>query len=876
MNKSILHSTRGSALLVSLILITAISIVITHVFKTTIGEARLTAMAVGRMDADNVAEVLLDYGLSDIAARFSSDSSFDLDEFSPSQSPLVVQKELVDLFAGTNVDTSSLFLSASKLSEPLRYYVNPSEPINTFDPHKGLNLYLRNLDIYSRATVIDPIFGNVTSYAQLRIQIRDAPLFGYAVFYNMDLEYHPGPYMEMNGPVHSNGTIWLLEVGGLKFHDSVTAHKDIRVGMKSPDQQFQWKSNHAADTLYFKDAEDKWKSLYRGSGSKKNTDSYYTSISDDSVFKAIGYENWREYASNEFGGNLRSGAHGVAESTPSGILPYVADEDGATEKENHGYALIEPSMGIANPMHKGDGEHEKFARKAGLIVRVHRDLNRDGVDDDRSTPIPAHAVHLRSRPKINDGWSTAARPHYDYYDGLAQNGLSGPMSSEAVGPQLAAENNDGSGDGASSGSGSGSSAGSGAAASSGPDHPSLFDTDYHISLATLQRVDPTNPMSPLVKNSLTTQATLPDGTTKTTIIDGVIEIALPLAADFDKDQTDADHNSAGDELRARFDEIFAAHPLDYDSSAKVLHRGMVDQRIKRADKSTNGRAYLSLVEINMAALADFLENGDSTFVHKYTPKDFFNGVLYVEFPPDTTAVPRSKDKITHAVQKLALVLTEGGGPDKTKGRVPNPSYNKVSPREEGFTLATNAPLYTRGHFNADGNFSTPSSGSVFASDSAGSPDAVVALAADAITVLSESWKFERSINTKPKASNTEVCTALLTGILPTYEGGRKVTSGGNHNFIRFLEDWGGKTLRYRGSMVCAFESEIQNDGISTGYYSPPKRIWGYFDRFAQGVFPPGTPTYTGYRKSSLRFISESEFDAEIKSLPWSVTVPALP
>lgn len=47
---------------------------------------------------------------------------------------------------------------------------------------------------------------------------RLVPMFQFAAFYNKDLEIHPGPRMELNGPIHVNGDLYLsagnLEIGG--------------------------------------------------------------------------------------------------------------------------------------------------------------------------------------------------------------------------------------------------------------------------------------------------------------------------------------------------------------------------------------------------------------------------------------------------------------------------------------------------------------------------------------------------------------------------------------------------------------------------------------------------------------------------------------
>jgi hypothetical protein len=82
-------------------------------------------------------------------------------------------------------------------------------------------------------------------------------------------------------------------------------------------------------------------------------------------------------------------------------------------------------------------------------------------------------------------------------------------------------------------------------------------------------------------------------------------------------------------------------------------------------------------------------------------------------------------------------------------------------------------------------------------------------------------------------------TAGCSGIYPANYG------GGLENFPRFLENWGGETLLYRGSLVSLFESEQANKrtwAAGPTYYSPPARDWRFDLRFQDpSNLPPGTP-----------------------------------
>ena len=80
-----------------------------------------------------------------------------------------------------------------------------------------------------------------------------------------------------------------------------------------------------------------------------------------------------------------------------------------------------------------------------------------------------------------------------------------------------------------------------------------------------------------------------------------------------------------------------------------------------------------------------------------------------------------------------------------------------------------------------------------------------AVIADAVNILSNAWQDSHSswdVSSRD-AANTTVNTAILAGIVPS---ANNIYSGGAENFPRFLEDWGGKTLTYYGSMVELYKS----------------------------------------------------------------------
>jgi hypothetical protein len=53
------------------------------------------------------------------------------------------------------------------------------------------------------------------------------PIFQFGIFYDDDLEFHPGPRFDFGGRVHSNSHIFMKSASGLYFNSKVSAHKQI-------------------------------------------------------------------------------------------------------------------------------------------------------------------------------------------------------------------------------------------------------------------------------------------------------------------------------------------------------------------------------------------------------------------------------------------------------------------------------------------------------------------------------------------------------------------------------------------------------------------------------------------------------------------------
>jgi hypothetical protein len=154
--------------------------------------------------------------------------------------------------------------------------------------------------------------------------------------------------------------------------------------------------------------------------------------------------------------------------------------------------------------------------------------------------------------------------------------------------------------------------------------------------------------------------------------------------------------------------------------------------------------------------------------------------------------------------------------------------------KDKLTIASNNPVYTKGDYNTTSK-------------------KAAAIMTDAYTVLSNSWNDANSTLAKSSrvASNTTVNVAYMTGNKNSGSGGGSNYSGGYENLPRFLETWSGKTLTWKGSSVCLWQSRQATGFWGGGYYDPPSRSWVFDQDFLDPTkLPPGTPLISIVQKTS--------------------------
>ena len=148
----------------------------------------------------------------------------------------------------------------------------------------------------------------------------------------------------------------------------------------------------------------------------------------------------------------------------------------------------------------------------------------------------------------------------------------------------------------------------------------------------------------------------------------------------------------------------------------------------------------------------------------------------------------------------------------------------------GMSLASRHPVYVRGNFNTEGD-SQPA-----------------LLCGDAVTLLSNAWQDTTSwaeLADRP-AETTLVNALIMTGDTET---AGDYYSGGYENVLRLCENWSGKSLVFRGSIVSLWRSQTATGRFveGEGRCLSPAPDMAYDQRFRDPAFtPPGCPSVAGF------------------------------
>lgn len=99
--------------------------------------------------------------------------------------------------------------------------------------YSGTKGYSATYRVVSDARTLATNYSTVTSGLKQDVQLAAIPIFGFGVFYGVDLEISPGSDLALGGRVHCNGSMYLQPQGNLNFASHATATQKILLS-KSP------------------------------------------------------------------------------------------------------------------------------------------------------------------------------------------------------------------------------------------------------------------------------------------------------------------------------------------------------------------------------------------------------------------------------------------------------------------------------------------------------------------------------------------------------------------------------------------------------------------------------------------------------------------
>jgi len=240
--KNILHSKRGFATILALIMIGMLTLIGMIAIMSTEDEITMAGNELQEMRAFYAAEAGLEKAASEL--QFAYDSTgmppTDMPNDVDSLNNCIISYNTTDNGAATQQTLTTGTLS-------------------------GLHALVKSFTINS-------IGINATDNAKVLIsqtfETALVPIFQFAVFYGNDLEIAPGPDMTLIGRVHSNGNLWLQAGNSLSIDSYVTASGNILHGRKGAG------SVSTGDVL-IKDADGNYVSMKDGSDWLEATDSYW-------------------------------------------------------------------------------------------------------------------------------------------------------------------------------------------------------------------------------------------------------------------------------------------------------------------------------------------------------------------------------------------------------------------------------------------------------------------------------------------------------------------------------------------------------------------------------------------------------------------------
>ncbi len=177
-------------------------------------------------------------------------------------------------------------------------YREITDPADHWFGYSTARLDFEVLSLVSEDTNVARNMGFPGVGTKSRVVIDYIPLYQFAIFYDPDLELHPGPVMDIRGRVHSNTDIELSAVRDIHFHERVTsAGRFMRFTSENQSGDVQILDRSTPNPQFVS---------MRGDAHPEVTADWLTHL----------VPNWFQAALDAWDGNVRDMAHGVTPIEP--------------------------------------------------------------------------------------------------------------------------------------------------------------------------------------------------------------------------------------------------------------------------------------------------------------------------------------------------------------------------------------------------------------------------------------------------------------------------------------------------------------------------------------------------------------------------------
>lgn len=219
------------------------------------------------------------------------------------------------------------------------------------------------------------------------------PIFQFGIFYDDNLEFHPGPRFDFGGRVHSNGSIFLMAGTGLYFSSKVTAADEIITDVARNGNSW----THWDDNVFVRNAQGSYVHLAHDMGSVLTDPANGSPVFNNTMPRVYKNAAWSDNQ-NLFQGNLLSNQKKlelpirIASSingTPLDYIELVKRGKAVGDVFNNGAAIVPVTAADADT---NITNKERYYNKIGIRVSL----------ADKKAMLPGCASGVNLVPVLGD------------------------------------------------------------------------------------------------------------------------------------------------------------------------------------------------------------------------------------------------------------------------------------------------------------------------------------------------------------------------------------------------------------------------------------------------------------------------------------------